>query len=185
MSNPLDRWEASIEAGKSAEAAILITFFQHLGLDLHDNTKDNVKNPDLRGECLLDSKILKSPYPAAKTPAGLEAGEHLTLDYINVMEDYPPNTMIVMTVDYTASGVPTKGLYFITAGRVREIVKQNPKRVYMRSNRTAKDKSKKIGISTKECGRIALPAMNMSASVDFIMAAQKHPLAEVVHPDVE
>ena len=63
--NPLDRWEASIEAGKSAEAAILITFFQHLGMSCVDNTLVNVKNPDLRGESPSMSRFSnpRTPHP--------------------------------------------------------------------------------------------------------------------------
>ena len=176
MSNPLDRWEASIEAGHSAEAAIILTFHQFLGISLYSNTKENVKNPDLRGEVLLEHKILKSSYPKPITPAGLPQAEHLTLDYSNVM-NYPPNTMIVMTVDYTRDGLPTKGLYFITAGRVHEIIAQNPERIYLRSQRSAKDKSKKVGISTKECGRVAFPGMTMPESVEQVMAARKKSVA--------
>ena len=147
-----------------------------------DNTLVNVKNPDLRGESLLDVKILKSPYPSSPTPAGLSAEEHLTLDYANVMGDYPPHTLLVLVVDYTAAGVQTKGLHFITAGQVQEIVKNNPKRVYSRSARSTKDKIKKVAISTKECGRIAFPSMTMASSVDEILKAQKHPLTTLTSP---
>jgi len=179
MSNPLDRWEASIEAGKTAEAAIAITFYLHLGMVCEDNTKERLKNPDLRGNTCFDVKILKSPYPKEITPAGLKQGEHLTLDASNV-EDYPDTTMLLMIVDYTGTGVQTKGLYYITAGRVKEILKLNHKRLYSRSQRSAKDKVRKIGISTKECGRIAFPGKTLAESVDEILAAQKHPLLELV-----
>lgn len=184
MGNPLDSWAASIEAGKAAEAAILITFYKYLGIRLEDNTKENHKNPDLRGEVLLDSKILRTAYPKDKTPAGLSSAEHLTLDYANLF-DYPPETLLVMTVDYTGSGLPTKGIYLITAERARDIVNQHPNRIYTRSRRSASDKDKKVGISTRECARIAFPAMTLADSAEEVMLAQKHPLVKVVHPDIE
>ena len=179
MTNPLDHWEASIRAGKAAEAAIAITFFSHLGMVCQDNTLENVKNTDLRGNSLLEVKILKSPYPAAKSPAGLSPEEHLTLDSINV-ESYAPHTLIVMVVDYTASGVQTKGLYYITAGQVQALVKSNPKLAYSRSSRTQKDKVAKIAISTKNCGRIAFPGMTLADSVEEVLRAQKHPMDSLV-----
>lgn len=175
MHNPLDRWEASIKAGKAAEAAIAICFFTHMGMVCEDNTLENIKNTDLRGNSQLEIKILKSPYPSAVSPAGLPPEEHLTLDYKNVMEDYDPNITIWMVVDYTPVGIQTKGLYYIKAGAVQQLVKSIPGRVYSRSNRTTKDKSVKIGISTKECGRHAFPGMSLPGTVDEILRAQKHP----------
>jgi hypothetical protein len=185
MSNPLDRWEASIEAGNAAEAALILMFARHLGITLHPNAVDNPKNPDLRGEFLLDSKVLKSPYPSSPTPAGLTQEEHITLDYSNVMEDYPPDTVLAITVDYTGSGVQTKGFYLIPVFMVREIVKNNPNRVYSRSQRSSKDKSKKVAISTKECARLALPSMTLQETVAAILAAQKHPQPKVLPADLD
>ena len=181
MLNPLDNWEASIAEGKAAEAAIAITFFTHLGMYCEDNTKENVKNTDLRGNSLLEVKILRSPYPSAKSPAGLPPEEHLTLDHANII-DADPRVMILMVVDYTGAGLPTKGLFFTTIGKVQSLVAALPKRVYNRSTRSSKDKVKKIGISTRECGRIAFPGMTLPTTVDEILRAQKHPLSTVLHP---
>ena len=179
MSNPLDRWEASIKAGKATEAAIAITFYTHLGMVCEDNTRERVKNPDLKGSCTLDAKLALSPYPSSPTPAGLTSAEHVTLDQSN-LADYPADTTIWVVVDYTAAGIQTKGLYYIKAGVAREIIKNNPKRCYSRSSRTAKDKVAKCAISTREMGRHAFPGMTLSETADEVLRAQKHPLASLM-----
>ena len=170
MSDPKNAWAASIKAGKAAEAAIAITFFTYLGMICEDNTREDVKATDLRGNAVIEVKHLCAPYPAAVSPAGLPPEEHITLDYANIMKA-DPRIMLTMPVDYTGKGIQTKGLYLLTVGAVQQIVRDNPGRVYTRSGRTSQDKVKKIGISTKECGRLAYPGMSLAGTVDAVNCA--------------
>lgn len=181
--NPLDRWEASIREGKAAEAALAISYYKHQGMICTDNTTENIKATDLRGNVLIEAKYLNSPYPREKTPAGLSNKEHLTLDYANVVSA-DPNIKVVLVVDYTNAGVPTKGHYYIRMGTVHEIIKNNPTRVYLRSSRSNLDKSKKVGISTKECGRDAFPGMTLSETVDEIVRNKVYNLVVETPEDV-
>lgn len=184
MANALDRWEASIKAGRTTEAAISLTFYKHLGWICEDNTQERVKNPDLRGTSVLEAKLALSPYPSSPTPAGLTSEEHITLDQSNLF-DYADDTTIWVVVDYTGSGHKTKGLYYIKAADAKRIIRENPKRCYTRSARTAKDKVAKCALSTKEMGRMAFPGMTLSETADEVLRAQKHPLLPVAFPDIE
>ena len=115
-------------------------------------------------------KYLTTPYPPCKaTPSGLDFREHLTLDVSNI-NDYPNNTLLLLVVDYTKKDVPVKGIFIISSDRVKEIMAQTPGRVYKRSERTKSDKVLKVGISIRECGRIAFPSVNDHGSVDLIKA---------------
>lgn len=156
--SPLNQWDLALTEGKLAELAFAILLEKHLGIRVSPNNTENVKAVDCRGEFLADVKILKSPYPSQKTPSGLDKSEHITLDVANV-DKYADDVAIQMIVDYTAAGVQTAGWYWITAGRVREIMAKHPERVYSRSARTAKDKSVKVGISINESNQVRLGNM--------------------------
>lgn len=166
-SNVLDFWGASQPAGRQLEQSVTSVLRQELGLLLQDNAADEHKNPDLKGEMYLDTKLILTPYPTEPTPSRLSRAEHLTLD-MSCIEHYPEGTCILMVVDYTRSGVPTKGIFYITARRVAEIAAKDPHRIYNRSFRSNKDKSKKVGVSTHECGLLTLPGLDASESVDKI-----------------
>lgn len=163
-------WSEAKAVGRSAEDALIRALAAHVGLDLIRNNAENVKALDARLDCLVDVKFLGTPYPSSPTPSGLRRDEHLTLDVANI-EKYPDSTMLFMVVDYRASDVDTAGLFIISAGKVRAIMAQNPKRVYSRSSRSTKDKMRKIGISTEECAVLAFPALDQ---FDTVTAVKEH-----------
>ena len=153
MASELNRWEKSLPEGKLAEAAFALLMGRHMGINVVSNNTENIKAEDCRCDFIAEIKVLRSPYPRQRTPAGLDSSKHITLDQANI-DKYHDNTLLALIVDYTEQGVDTEGLYCITAKQVRQIVKDNPDRVYSRSARTVKDKSVKIGISTDECAQI-------------------------------
>ena len=153
MASELNQWGAALSEGKLAEMAFATLMQKYMGIKVTRNNIENIKAEDCKCEFLADIKFLRSPYPSAKTPAGLDRDEHLTLDVANV-DKYSDETTIVMIVDYTEAGVETEGFYFITAGEVRSIIQKHPERVYSRSARTSKDKVRKVGISTNEACQI-------------------------------
>ncbi len=166
MASPLNSWSASVKAGATAEVRMIDALEEHLGWIFvkHPNGTDI----DLVGGGILDIKALRCPYPSSPTPSGLTPATHLTLDYANVFK-YSDSALIVMAVDYTAAEVPTKGVYYISAGRVKEIIQEHPGRVYSRSSRSRQDKVKKIGISTDDAGLIVFPGMTIEQSADLIL----------------
>ena len=172
MSSPLNKWEASVVDGRLGELAVIHAFLANMGITLVDNAQEQHKNPDLAGKLLAEIKILKSPYPSSPTPSNLMRENHLTLDVSNV-DDYPPETMIIMAVDYTEAGLHTKGLYYILAGMVQQLMDKQPKRIYSRSYRGDKDKTLKVGVSTRECGVITFPGRTMSQTVDLVLDRQE------------
>jgi hypothetical protein len=167
----LNAWTPALAEGKRAEYAFGMLLLKHMGINVTPNNIENQRAVDFRGDFVGDVKFLRSPYPSSPTPAGLPREEHLTLDVANV-DKYPDHTLIIMCVDYTSAGLETQGLYFITAGKVREIIAKNPKRVYKRSQRTQKDKVLKIGISSKQdAGQVRFPEMSAKMTAQAITTA--------------
>ena len=156
--SPLNQWDLALTEGKLAELAFAVLLGKHMGIKVTSNNTEDVKAVDCRGEFQADVKILKAPYPAQKTPSGLDKSEHVTLDVANINK-YADDVAIQMIVDYTEAGVPTAGWYWITAGRVREIMSLHPERVYSRSSRSMKDKVVKVGISINEANQVRLGDM--------------------------
>ena len=152
MVSPLNNWNLSKAAGESMERSFVRVMYTQFGLEAtHENEIDK-KKLDLNITCDADVKFLTAPYPSSPTPAGLTAHTHLTLDVANVTK-YPANTLIFMVVDYRKAGVETCGLFWISAGKVVEIMEQQPKRVYSRSFRSNSDKVLKVAISRKSALR--------------------------------
>jgi hypothetical protein len=112
----------------------------------------------------LEAKYLTSAYPSSPTPSGLQAAEHLTLDVVNI-ESYSDDTVIMMVTDYTPKH-DTKGVFCVTAGNVQRILKAMPNRAYSRSQRTMKDKIRKVGISTEDCTLLIFPGLTQEETVD-------------------
>lgn len=160
-------WKEAKSVGRSAEMALIQALSKHVGLDLIRNNAENVKAEDARLDCYVDVKFLETPYPSSPTPSGLSRNEHLTLDVANI-EKYPDSTLLFMIVDYRASDVDTAGLYLISAGKVRSIMTENPKRLYSRSSRSLKDKIRKVGISTSECAVLAFPSCDHKETVSVV-----------------
>lgn len=155
--SPLNNWKSSISEGKLAELAFADLLLKHMGIKLGENNAENVRAEDYSGVFIADLKYLKKPYPSSPTPSGLTRDEHATLDHANILK-YDDNVLIIMVVDYTGDDSDTKGLFFITAGKVKELLLENPKLKYSRSSRSHADKVVKIGVSLfKHCGRIAFP----------------------------
>lgn len=168
--SPLNAWSASVVAGARMEEAFRASLAERLGITIVKNNAADVRASDFRLECEVDVKYLQSPYPSDPTPANLSPATHLTLDVANITK-YSPSTIIFMVVDYTERGVDTKGVYFVTAGRVAEIMESMPERVYRRSSRTHKDKIVKVGISVNETLTFAFPGMTTAQTVDAIRGA--------------
>lgn len=176
--NPLDRWEVSIEAGNAGENKVARILTDRLGWVVQRNNLEDPKAEDLLitipATCAtftLDVKWLSSPYPSSPTPARLHAAEHLTLDVSNV-EKYPPGTVIMCVVDYTQAGEkaqPTKGVFCITAGRVQTIMAHQPYRMYSRSQRTMKDKVRKVAVSIKECKVLCIDGLTQEQTADIFI----------------
>lgn len=158
MTNELNQWEKALPEGKLAEAAFAILMQRHMGMTVIPNNTENVRTEDCKVEFVADVKVLQAPYPSQRTPAGLDKDEHLTFDLANI-DKYPDNTVLAIIADYSAAGTLTEGFYFIPVKRVREIIKEHPERVYTRSARTNRDKSVKVGISTRECSQIRFGEM--------------------------
>ena len=165
--SPLNHWEAALDAGLHGEARALVLFNQHMGLLLEANNLEVVTAIDLHGEIHIDMKVLRRPYPSPISPAGLTAEEHVTLDFASINK-YPDNLSIFCVVDYRPKH-PTAGVFYITAGRVKEILSEHPERKYSRSARGWKDKVLKVGISTQEMGQITLPGMTRSETAEAFL----------------
>ena len=170
MPSPLNSWSQSRSFGSLVEQAFREIMEESLGLVFVAANEEDVKAVDLkRSGNVVDLKCLQSPYPRTPTPAKLTAETHLTLDHANLVK-YEPSTEIWMVVDYRDAGVPTAGIYMISAGKVLEILEANPSRKYKRSSRTSMDKEIKIAVSTEECGRFTLPGMTPEESASAIIA---------------
>lgn len=142
-------WKFSTNRGKAAEDYVIDELLPSIGLKVTRNNTRDVKAVDaLVGDIPVDVKIAFTPYPSDRTPAGLTSGEHLTVDYPNIMK-YSRRTLLLFLVRYEEPQI-----LLISAGKIRDIIARDPSRIYMRSKRSFKDKEKKIGISMKECRNI-------------------------------
>lgn len=148
----LNKWKLSTKVGGKVEQ-IVCEALNSLGNDFVLNNITDVKEVDLTdGQMTVEVKTAFTPYPRGKknlTPAGLTSENHLTLDKANIKK-YDGIVLIVFAVVYPE----VSGLYVIPAGKVKQILLDEPWREYTRSNRSFKDKSVKVGISLEECQRI-------------------------------
>lgn len=162
----LNAWRPALEQGQRTERGLAYWLHEWLGFNVQPANKENPRAVDMVAVVHIDSKDLQSPYPSEKTPSGLEAYEHVTLDVANVLE-YDPDVCLWCMVDYTPK-YKTKGVFVIKAGAVQRIMKQHPERIYSRSSRTHKDKVRKVGVSIREMSQFSGPGMDRSQTVDTI-----------------
>lgn len=114
--------------------------------DARKNNSENVRAVDLMlQEMPLEVKTAFSPYPPGnpprKTPSGLVSQDHLTIDEANVLK-YKRETIILFLVCYDEPKV-----FLVSAGKILDTIAACPNRIYSRSDRTEKDKRRKIGVS--------------------------------------
>lgn len=142
----MNKWTETIQRGQKVEAFVKQELLPSVGISCILNNQVKKTDIDLRiGAVLIEIKTAFTPYPCEITPSGLNTSEHLTLDYANI-EKYDDDVKILFLVRYNNPRV-----CWIRAGKVKEIIRNNPKRIYSRSGRTFKDKRKKIGIAFSEC----------------------------------
>lgn len=145
-------WQNSLSRGSAAENFVVETLFPSIGIKALCNNNANKdshgsrESVDIRiFDLRVDVKVAFTPYPSKITPSGLNNDEHLTIDFANI-EKYDRCTLLLFLVRYDKPRV-----LLISAGAIKDIIHENPGRIYSRSARSMKDKQKKIGISILEC----------------------------------
>lgn len=160
----MNKWSETFQRGRKTEEFVKQDLFPSVGVNCVLNNKIDQTSIDMKiGTIPVEVKTAFTPYPSSPTPAGLSAEEHLTLDYSNI-EKYDDNVRILFIVRYKEPRV-----CWILTKKVKQIIQDNPQRVYLRSGRTFKDKYKKIGIALSECEDIThLFAPNILAKINSL-----------------
>jgi len=153
VGSKLNVWNKSRRVGERVED-IVREALNAVGHSLNKNNDEVKTEVDLASanNARVEVKCAFTPYPSSPTPAKLSSKEHLTLDVANI-DKYDDDVFIVFAIHYPE----TKGIYAIEVRKCKEIIRDNPRRVYLRSARTGKDKLKKVGISLAECFEVKVP----------------------------
>lgn len=147
MASKLNDWDYAKLLSNNVELLVRMAI-NSIGFDYIRNNFEIRQAVDLaQADRQIEVKCAFTPYPKDPTPAGLACCEHITLDHANIIKYEDDVVLFIVVANYPERN----GLFSITAGRCKEIIAAHPERNYTRSQRTRKDKVKKIGIAISEC----------------------------------